>query len=220
MNLPEELVLLAYSDDGTPEIDGTHLDNGLGGALLLELALAERVGIQDKNVVVRDQTRTGDPLVDDALARMAAESKARKPGHWVQKLAKGTRERVLDGLVARDVLRRDQGKVLWVFPRTIYPAPYGVEPAAETDARARLRAAVTASGEVAARTSALCALVAATGLERKVFADLDRKLVKARLKEISEGSWAAAAVKKTIDEIQAAVMVAVVASTAGATAGS
>jgi hypothetical protein len=219
MNLPEELVLLAYSDDGTPEIDGTHLDNGLGGALLLELALAERVGIQDKNVVLRDRTPTGDALVDDALARIAAEGRARKPGHWVQKLAKGTRARVLDGLVARAVLRRDRGKVLGLFSRTVYPAPHGVEPAAETDARTRLRSAVAASGEVAARTSALCALVGATGLERKVFADMDRKQVKRRLTEISEGEWAAAAVKKTIDEIQAAVMVAVIAATAGATTG-
>jgi hypothetical protein len=218
MNLPEELVLLAYSDDGTPQTDSTHLDNGLGGALLLELALAERVDMQNKNVVVRDPSPTGDPLVDDALARIAAEGRDRRPGHWVKKLAKGTRERVLDGLVARDVLHREPGKVLLVFPRTKYPARHGLEPPAETEARARLRAAVTAPGpaEIDARTSALCALVAATGLDRKVFADLDRKQVKSRLKEISEGSWAATAVQKTIEEIQSAVMVAVIASSAGA----
>jgi hypothetical protein len=218
MNLPEELVLLAYSDEGTPRTDSMHLDNGLGGALLLELALAERVDMRDKNVVVRDPSPTGDPLVDDALARIAAEGKARGPGHWVKKLAKGTRARVLDGLVAREVLHREHGRVLLVFPRTKYPARHGVEPPAETEARARLRAAVTASGsaEIDARTSALCALVAATGLDRKVFADLDRKQVKSRLKEISEGSWAATAVQKTIEEIQSAVMVAVIASSAGA----
>jgi hypothetical protein len=217
MNLPEELVLLAYSDEGTPQADSTHLDNGLGGALLLELALAERVDMRDKNVVVRDPSPTGDPLVDDALARMAREGRDRKPGYWVKKLAKGTRGRVLDGLVARGVLHREQGTVLLVFSRTKYPAPHGIEPPAETEARTRLRAAVTTSGEVDPRTSALCALLAATGLDRKVFADLNRRQVKARLKEIAEGSWAATAVKKTIDEVQSAIMVAVIASSAGAT---
>ena len=44
-------------------------------------------------------------------------------------------------------------------------------------------------------------------------ADLDRKRVKARLKEIGEGDWAAEAVTKTIDEVQAAVMIAIVAAT-------
>jgi hypothetical protein len=219
MSLAEELVLLAYSDDGTPETDGMHLDNGLGGALLLELALAERVDVQDKNVVVTDPAPTGDRLVDDALALIAADGKGRKPGHWVKKLAKGTRGQVLDELVTRGVLRREQGRVLLVFPRTKYPAPHGVEPPAETEARARLYAAVQATGfaaeKVDVRTSALCALVAATGLDRKVFADLPRRQVKARLKEISEGAWAAAAVKKTIDEIQSAIMVAVIASSAG-----
>jgi hypothetical protein len=83
-----------------------------------------------------------------------------------------------------------------------------------------MRSAIAASGPVEARTAALCALVAATGLERKVFADMDRKQVKARLKEISESSWAAEAVKKTIAEVQAAVMVAVMAATTASTAAS
>ena len=83
-----------------------------------------------------------------------------------------------------------------------------------------MRAAVLGADRVDERTAALCALVAATELDRKILADLDRKRVKARLKEISEGAWAAEAVRKTIEEIQAAVMVAIVASTTAATAGS
>jgi Golgi phosphoprotein 3 (GPP34) len=134
MNLSEEFVLLAYGDDGKPVTDGMHLDNGLGGSLLLELALAGRIDIQDKRVLVRDESPTGD-----------------------------------------------------------------------TEIRSRLRQAVSASGAVEARTAALCALVAATGLERKVFADLDRKRVKVRLKEIGEGSWVADAVRQTIRATQAAI---------------
>ncbi|HEY7272523.1 MAG TPA: GPP34 family phosphoprotein [Actinoplanes sp.] len=218
MNLAEEFTLLAYADEGTPVTDATRLDQGLGGAVLLELALAERLDIRNGKVAVRNPAPTGDSLTDDALARIAAEGKERKPGHWVQQFAKGTRGRVLDALVNRGVLRREQGKVLWVFPRTTYPAAHGVEPVAETEARGRMRSAVAASGPVEPRTAALCALVAATGLERKVFADMDGKVVKTRLKEISEGSWAADAVKKSIAEVQAAVMVAVMAATTATTA--
>jgi len=221
MNLPEEFVLLAYADDGTLVTTGTQLDNGLGGSLLLELALSERVNIQDQRVLVRDPTPTGDTVVDYALAQLVADGKDRKPGYWVPKLAIGIRERVLAELVAQGVLGREKDKVMWVFPRTRYPSARGVEPVAEAEARGRLRAAVSASGEVERRTAALCALVAATGLERKIFADLDPKRVKARLKEISEGAWAAEAVRKTIDEVQAAIMVAiVVASTSSAVATS
>jgi hypothetical protein len=219
MSLAEEFILLAYDDDGTPLTDGTRLDNGLGGALLLELALAGRLDVLDKRVVVLDPSPTGDPLADDALARIAAEEKGRRPGHWVSKLAKDTRPRVLGKLVRDGVLRVEKDRVLLVFPRTKYPAAGGAQPAVEVAARERMRAAVLGSGAVEPRTAALCALVAATELDRKVFAGLDRKRVQARLKEIGEGAWAAAAVKKSIEEIQAAVMVAVVASTTATAAG-
>ena len=111
-------------------------------------------------------------------------------------------------------------RVLGVFPRTRYPAAQGAEPPVETEARRRLRAAVLGDEPADPRTGALCALVAATDLDRKVFADLDRKQVKRRLKEISQGAWAAAAVRATIEEIQSAILIAIVAATTAGAAGS
>lgn len=218
MSLPEEFLLLAYDEDGVPLTDGTHLDNGLGGALLLELALDRRVDIEDKRVVVIDRGPTGSPLADEALARIA-EDKPRRPGHWVTKLSKQARPRILARLVDEGVLTVEKDRVLWVFPRTKYPSANGEIPAVEAAARERVRAAVLGSGPVEPRTAALCALLAATELDN-VVTGLDRKRVKVRLKEIGEGAWAADAVRKTIEEIQAAVMVAIIASTTAATAGS
>ena len=212
MNLADEFALLAHRDDGSPETDGTRLDRGLAGALLLELALAERIGVERNRVVVRDPAPTGDRLVDEALTRIAADERGRKPGDWVSALARDVRTRTLDGLVEAGVLTREQSKVLFVFDVTRYPAAERVEPAAETEARQRLVAAVSGQGPVEPRTAALCSLLAATGLDRKVFAGLDRKRVQARLKEISEGAWAAAAVKKTIEEIEAVMLITVVAA--------
>lgn len=212
MNLAEEFALLAYGDDGAPDTDSVRLDHGLGGSLLLELAIRGRLDIEDKKVVVRDESPTGDPLVDQALSRITADVKPRRPGHWVQKFAKDTRKLALERLVEQGVLDREEDTVLLVFPRTRYPAPDGVQPEPETEIRQRLIAAVSQTGPVEPRTAALCALVAATNLDRKVFRDLDRKAVKARLKEISVGAWAAKAVQKTIEEIQTAVLVSVVAA--------
>ncbi|GAA3935853.1 GOLPH3/VPS74 family protein [Actinoplanes auranticolor] len=211
MNLAEEFVLLAYGDDGVPDTDSVRLDHGLGGALLLELAISGRVGVEDKKVVVLDPAATGDPLVDQALERIVADGRPRKPAHWVRKFA-DTRKPALDGLVDQGVLTREQDKVLLVFPRTRYPAPNGVEPVPETQARQRLTAAVSGTGPVDPRTAALCALVAATNLDRKVFGSRDRKRVVERLREISAGDWAASAVRQTVEELQTAVIVAVVAA--------
>jgi plasmid stability protein len=216
MNLAEEFTLLAYDEGGTPVTDGTHLDNGLGGALLLDLALAGRLDVVDKRVVVVDPAPTGDAMVDDALARIAAD-KGRRPGHWVTKLAKQARPQALGRLVDQGVLTVEKDRVLGVFPRTKYPAARGRSPEAET--RQRLAAAMAGDGPVEPRTAALCALVGATGLDSEVFPGMDRRRVKARLKEVSEGAWAADAVRKAIEDIQVAVMAAIVASTTAATAG-
>jgi hypothetical protein len=213
MNLAEEFVLLAYGDDGVPDTDSVRLDHGLGGALLLELAISGRIGVEDKKVVILDPTATGDPLVDQALDRIVADDKTRKPAHWVKKFT-DTRKPALDRLVDQGVLTREQDKVLFVFPRTRYPARNGVEPVPETEARQRLTAAVSGAGPVEPRTAALCALVGATNLDRKVFRTLDRKRVDERLREISAGDLTAAAVRQTVEEIQTAVIVAVVAASA------
>jgi hypothetical protein len=64
-------------------------------------------------------------------------------------------------------------------------------------------------------------MLSAAGLERRVFPQDDRKLVKRRLKEIAEGDWAADAVRKAIRAAHAATMAAVsAANSAAATSGS
>ncbi|MBB5806910.1 hypothetical protein F4560_006678 [Saccharothrix ecbatanensis] len=209
LTLADELVLLAYDDNGSRKLGQPALGYGLAGALLVELALAERVDVVDKKVTVLDPTPVGRPLLDQALARIA-DDKPRKPGHWISKLSKKLTDEVLDGLVAGGVLRREEDRVLLVFPRTRFPAPDGVQPAAETDARARMTSAITSDGPVDPRTAALCALVKAVDYDRKVFADLPRAVVRKRLKVISEGDWAATAVRKAIEEVQSAITVAVI----------
>jgi hypothetical protein len=206
--LAEEFALLAYDDEGNAELGSPGLDYGFAGAVLIELALAERVEVSDGKVTVRDRAPLGNPLLDEPLTRIAEDAKRRKPKDWVDKLSKGLREKVLDGLAARGVLNRVEDKVMWLFPRTRFQAPYGVEVPAETAVRQRLAAAVAADGPVEPRTAAMMALVKAVKLEKTVFADLPRDRVGARLKEISEGDWAATATKKAVEEMEAAVMVA------------
>ncbi|MGY0231880.1 GOLPH3/VPS74 family protein [Longispora urticae] len=218
-SLAAELVLLTRDAAGGSRLGSAQLTAGVGGALLLELALAERIEVSGRKVVARDPRPVGDSPTDAALARIAAE-KARTPKAWVNLLGKYGRQQVLDQLVAAGILRAEHDKVLLVFPRTRYPDAHGATSSAEADALGRIRAAVTGTGEVPARTAALCALIGAVGFERKVFGDLPRGQVKARLKEISEGAWAADAVRKAIAEVQAAVLAGVAATTAATAATS
>jgi hypothetical protein len=218
MRIADELLLLAYSDEGSAEIGQYQLDLGLGGALLLELALAERFDVRDGRIVVVDPSPLGDPVLDDALTRVAGDKKDHKVRDWVQKLSENLRERLLDDLVATGVLTREKDRVLGIFPRTRYPAAHGVVAPAEEDARYRLQAALDGADPVPPRTAALAALVQNVGLSGKVFKDRPAKRVKERITAMTEASltddrWASDGVRKAIEEVEAGVMVAIMAAT-------
>jgi hypothetical protein len=120
---------------------------------------------------------------------------------------------VLHRLVDQGILRREEGRVLWVFPQTRYPSATGVEPVAETDARGRLALAVDGGGPVEPRIAALCGLVKAVGLEAAVFPDRPRREIRGRLAAVAESDWASAAVRKAIAEVEAALVASITAAT-------
>jgi hypothetical protein len=226
--IADELLLLGYDDTGEPAVGQPALDYALSGAILVELALSGRIGIADNRVDVLRQEPTGDAIVDAALVRIGADGQRRRPNDWIGRLTDGLRERLLERQIERGVLRRAEGRVLWVFPHTTYPTVDGATPAAEVATKQRLAAALdgdgggdgvgdgVGDGDIAPRTAALCGLVAAAGLERQVFPDRPAKEVRRRLKEIADGDWASAAVKHAIDEVHGAIIVASTAATTGA----
>jgi hypothetical protein len=210
--LADDLLLLALDDQGVNLVSELHLNYGLAGAVLLDLLLAGRLGLDGDRVVVLDPAPTGDPALDASLALLAAEHEPRRPDAWLRPLIDGLRERLLDRLVEAGVLRRERDRVLWVFPRTRFASATGAEPAAETAVRQELLAAVDGTGDVPARTAALLGLVQAAGLTGTVFPGRSEPELKARLDAIAEGNWAADAVRATVARIQA--VIAVVAATA------
>jgi len=223
MRLADELLLLAYSEKGTSQLSQHSLDLGLAGAVLLELGLAERFDVRDGKIVVVDAGPVGDPVLDDALIRVASDKKARSPRDWVRKRGDHLRERLLDNLVGIGVLAREKDRVLGIFPRTRYPAAHGVVAPAEADARQRLLAALDGADPVPVRTAALAALVQAVGLAGKVFPGRSGRDVKRRIAAMTEaalanGRWASDSVRKAIEEVEAGVMVAVTAATTASTA--
>jgi len=206
LSLPDELLLLAYDDAaGKPLIATVTLDLGLAGALLAELALAGRVTVENKKLVVLDPSPVDDPITEAALDRLRAATKPRRPQDWLGPLAKGVRAKILDRLVETGVVEREESRMLGLFRVVRYPA---LNPAPETAAHGRLDAAVR-HGDISGRhTAALASLVRAVDLGSKLFPDLPANDVKARLDEIAAGEWAGKVVKEAMDAIQVALMTA------------
>jgi hypothetical protein len=208
VTLAEDLYLLA--SDGTSGrllIDPVHLDLGLGGALLLDLAMRERVVLRDEHVTVaKHDPPTGEPLLDSALTEIAGQPRPHGPDHWVRHLGRGAQHRVQDHLVDLGVLRRDDHRILHVIP---------VHRTHETDGRLHndlvdhLHDTVVLDHSPTPETAALAALALAVGLDRHLFPRADRRAVRQRMVEVSAAcapaAVVAAATARAVDAVDAAL---------------
>jgi hypothetical protein len=116
VTLAEQLYLLAEdAATGRPLIDPTHVGRGLGGALLLDLALRRRVALVESCVVTTSTEPTGEPLLDAAHTTIARQTRTHGPDHWVRHLARGAHAAVQEHLIVIGVLRREDRRILQVI---------------------------------------------------------------------------------------------------------
>lgn len=216
MLIAEDLLLLLTAEDsGKLAASSTHADVALGGALLVELALMERVDIaapeervREGRLVVKDAGPTGDSVLDEALAALA-QKEGKKPQSVVAALGKGKRVRLYERLAAGGLLRPEDRRILGIFPSHRWPAE---DAGHEQAVRAGLVAALRQGGTTDARTGALVSLLLALDVVDKVVGPesvgLSRRELNASAKRIAEQDWAATAVRSAIDSINAAIIAA------------
>lgn len=222
--IAEDLLLLLLEDDSGKLTNTTYLDVGIGGALLVELALGGCVEVvKGDGMWARSKVHPvpgatpDDPVLVGALALVA--EKERTAQDLVARLGKKRRDPLLERLEGKGILQRRDDKVMGLFSRKRWPA---VDSRHESDVRRRLGDALVRGVQPEERTAALVALLSALGLAHKV---VDREglpvgEVKKRAKAIADGDWAAKAVKDAVAAAQAAVAAgAMVATTAAATSG-
>lgn len=209
LHLYEEFLLLVLRDDtGVVHWRAGMWQYALGGALLADLALSERVGLTDDKrpyLVVRSNAPLGDDLLDDCLARIASARRRTRAETWVSRFAQLPRlqQRAARSLCRRGILKADERQFLLIFRRTAFPE---LDSVPERRIVVRLRRAVTgASAEVDSRTSVLIALLQAIGGLRIHF---DAKLLRenrSRIKQIVAGERIGGIGKAAIEAAHAAV---------------
>ncbi|MGH3434645.1 MAG: GOLPH3/VPS74 family protein [Thermocrispum sp.] len=210
MLLAEELLLLAYDDDTGRQEWASNLDFALAGAVLIELADLGLVEVDGEGrkarLAVRDTRPTGHPVLDEWQTKVA-EQEGRKPKDTVGKLTSKLRERLLANLAERGILRKEQNKVLGLFPITRWPAQ---DSAHEQQLRSALHEALVGGVDPQPRVGALIALLQAIDAVAKVVDHADRKLARERAKRIAEGNWASDATRKAVEEMTAVVVAAAI----------
>lgn len=237
MLILEDYLLLTLDDvTGKAVVDASFREQVAAGALLVELALLGRADLAGDGdggrvgrIVVRDASPTGNALLDEALDVVRAKEGS-TPKALVSPIAKlRPAARAVAALAERGVLRREEGRVLGIFPTTRWPA---ADSRHEDAVRADLRRVLVEGQAPDARAAAIVALLAATGQAGRVLAtggsgaDADggpertpagRRDVDARAREIARESWASEAVRAYVDEVTAVILVGATVATTVAT---
>lgn len=212
-------LLLLLLDDETGKITSgaAEPDKALAGAVLIDLAARELVGVttEDKKgrLVALGGQEPPEAVLRQGLA-VVREKEGQKPQSVLGPLAKGLRDQLASDLIEAGILRHEERKVLGLFRTTRLPA---ADSSHEAGLRAQLTAVLTGAAQPDGHTGPLIALLHAMGAVTSVIPVEDKRAAKRRAKEIADGDWAAAAVRKAVEEVQAAVMVAVMAATTATT---
>lgn len=209
--LAEDLLLLMLDDEkGTASWSRptAELTYGLGGALLMDLALQRRITNVDQKIVPGVAGPSGDEVLDAALETIRSSSTPENAKHWVKKLGeqKGLKEQLAQRLVARGILREQEHTYFGVFHQYRYPTS---DPGPESSIRSQIHDAVVGNAEPDARTVLLLSLVNACHLTDSLFAKEERTQVTQRIKELVEGEQLGTAVGQAVAEVVIAAIAAV-----------
>lgn len=201
VTIGEEIMLLSL-DDHTGAVKQRHGASwAVAGGALLELVLAERIGIDGRKLLLLHPAPTGVPLLDTKLTYLASRPRhpdlfAPRVDRWIVRERRSSVREACHSLAVRGVVRELRFQAARRYPQ--------VDRTVEQLLRARLARVVLNGEQPDARTCGLIALLHSSQLHRIAFPYLSPAEVKPRMERISQGEWAGDVVRQAIRAAAAA----------------
>ena len=210
LRFAEEITLLMLDDEDGEfvRVPGWSMQCAFAGAVLMDLALANRIDTDLKRLVLIDPTPLGDDLLDPTLALIAQAAETYDARHWVDHIADGAdaiRERALGRLVERGILRREDDRFLWVFQSRRYPV---VDGEAEREVKLRIMEVLFGNEIPDPRDIVLICLADACGILRELLSARELERATERIDEVRKLDLIGQAVSKAVWDIQSSIALA------------
>ena len=203
LRFAEEIILLMlHDDDGKfAHVPSWSMDRALAGAVLMDLALENRIDTDPENLILVDGTPVGDSLLDPTLAEIAAGDQ-RDARYWVEHTAKKgeqIREEALSRLVDAGILEHHEDRVLWVFRSRRYPL---VDGRAEREVKLRIMEVLFSDQIPEPRDVVIIALADACGIFRELLPKRDLEQAAARIEQVRKLDLIGQAMAQTIYDME------------------
>lgn len=126
LTIPEELFLLTVNEKTgrKPLIRSKKFDILLSAAILMELALINRIDTDPEMVIPDRNEHTGIPFLDETIDLINLSPKQEKISWWLLRLSEKAsrfRKMLVAGLVAKGLLKTEKERVFLGFTTTTYP---------------------------------------------------------------------------------------------------
>jgi hypothetical protein len=210
LTFAEEMLLLMLDDDGVflPTRGGA-VEHVLAGAVLMDLAFANRIDTDPEQLVSLDRTPTGNPILDRVLARITNSDETKDTRGWIETLAgQGTteiRQQALASLIERGILESQDEKFLWVFRARRYPT---IDGRVEREVKLRIADVLLSDDTPDPRDVAMICLVDACDFLRDIFSARELERATPRIKQLRKMDLIGREVGSVIAEIERSVMMA------------
>ncbi|HVA15799.1 MAG TPA: GPP34 family phosphoprotein [Stellaceae bacterium] len=207
LTFAEELLLLAHDEKsgGFANIQDLLMNTALAGAVLMDLAILNRIDTDLSTLVTLDRTPTGEKLLDYGLTELAAlPAKTstidaldllRKHGATFEQMA-------IARLIERGILREQGGRILWVFETRRYPLIDGKE---LQEVKRRIADLLLSDDIPDSRDVVIIALAQACGLLRRVFSESELRDAQKRIDQIAKLDLIGQAMSDMMSELSAAL---------------
>ncbi|MDR0868559.1 MAG: GPP34 family phosphoprotein [Planctomycetota bacterium] len=205
LTFAEELLLLALDDEegvvrSLPQVS---LDTAIAAALLEELSFLRKIDATPTMIYVAEPSRMRfDDLLDEVLKLLIAEDYQRPIVYWLNEIVERIprlTDRVLNGLVEKKILKRENRKIWWVFEEPCYPVADNEEILA---VKTRLRRIIESDEIPMPRDATIISLARACRLFLAVFTPEERRRYAPRLDQIAKFSMVGQALSKSLRDFE------------------
>ncbi len=207
----EEIILLLLRDEDGKFVPVSRLamDRAIAGAVLMDLAMSNRIDTDLEHLILVDSTPIGDSLLDPTLAEIAAGEK-RDARFWVEHTVQSAdeiREGALSRLVERGVLERQEDRFLWVFRSRRYPI---IDGKAEREVKLRIMGVLFSDEIPDPRDVVILCLADACGLFRQILSRRELDQAAARIDQVRKLDLIGQAVSQAIHDIEVSIASAMI----------
>ncbi len=216
LRFAEEVMLLLMDDEEERflRVPDWSLRYALGGAVLMDLALVDRIDTDLDKLMLVDATPLGDDLLDPLLAEIVAgtgkETEPHDARYWVERAAARAgeiRSAAVDRLVARGILERREDRFLWVFRSRRYPV--ADEGTAEREVKLRIMELLFSEAIPMPRDVVIICLADACGILSHILSRRELNHVAPRIRHLRQLDLIGRAVTDAVWEIETSLAQAI-----------